>query len=252
MTACGGSEPALEKTDFETGEFRQTKKVSIYDLKAMYTGSPTVIDEDIRIEGRIVSSDMRKNIYNSVVIEDETGAIEIRIEKDKIYSTYKKWYVLSVSCNSLVLSSYGGLLQLGEGIGATSEMSSIPAYRLESVMSLQENTWAEVLPTTITMADLSGRYLSCFVRIENVQFIDEEVGMAWCDTGVNTNRHVVNTLGDTLVVRTNNHATFANHILPSGSGYIQGILGYFNRDFQISVVDWMDAEMGKPRFTPHP
>jgi hypothetical protein len=51
-----------------------------------------------------------------------------------------------------------------------------------------------------------------------------------------------------LVVRTSRYADFAHRILPSGSGYIEGVLGYFNGTYQLRVCDDQKAMMYEPRF----
>ena len=66
---------------------------SIADLKALYTGKPYHIEKDIVISGKIISSDISGNIYRSVYIQDETGAIEVKIGSTGLYNDYKLGFI---------------------------------------------------------------------------------------------------------------------------------------------------------------
>lgn len=99
-------------------------------------------------------------------------------------------------------------------------------------------------PTHCGSLDRVGTY----VAFEEVQFIDAEIGLSWSEAETDTDRHLVDRSGDTLLVRTSRYADFADWILPSGSGYIEGILGYFNGTCQLKVVVPKNVVMESPRF----
>lgn len=88
---------------------------TIAQLKALYTkpGTPVKIEQDLVIKGQVISSDEAGNIYRSLYIQDETGAIEIKIGKSSLYSDYKLGQWIYVKCDGLSLGAYEGMLQLG-------------------------------------------------------------------------------------------------------------------------------------------
>jgi hypothetical protein len=93
----------------------QTQQVNttIAQLKALYDGKPLHIDNDLVIGGKIISSDASGNIYRSLYIQDETGAIEVKIGNSGLYNDYKPGQMLYVKCQGLVIGNYGGMLQIG-------------------------------------------------------------------------------------------------------------------------------------------
>ncbi|MGM9752720.1 MAG: DUF5689 domain-containing protein [Candidatus Cryptobacteroides sp.] len=124
---------------------------TIAQLTALYTpGSPFVIEDEINIAGRVISSDKTGNFYNQVFIQDETGGIELKIGKNSLYNDYKPGQMVYVKCGpgdktwGLTLGSYGyksgnyggnGMVQLGAefapGEYATSyETSYLRSYRI--------------------------------------------------------------------------------------------------------------------------
>lgn len=102
---------------------------TIAELAALYTqGNPFIIEDDIIIEGRVISNDRPGNFYNEIFIQDETGGISIKIGKNSLYNTYKPGQKVYVKCGptasskGLTLGCYGyktgdyggnGMVQLG-------------------------------------------------------------------------------------------------------------------------------------------
>ena len=49
-------------------------------------------------------------------------------------------------------------------------------------------------------------------------------------------------------MRTSRYARFADDVLPIRSGYVEGILGWFNNSYQLRVIDARNVIMESPRF----
>ena len=65
---------------------------------------------------------------------------------------------------------------------------------------------------------------------------------------VATVRHLVDPRGDTIDVYTSPYADFVQSPLPSGSGSIEGLLGYFNRCYQLRILNSYHIAMTDVRF----
>lgn len=97
-------------------EVTKTATITIAELKEMYldNGSkPLEILGDYVIAGQVISSDESGNMYKEIYIQDETGAIDLKIGKSSLYSDYKLGQWLYVDCNGLTIGSYSGMPQLG-------------------------------------------------------------------------------------------------------------------------------------------
>lgn len=245
LAMCGSDKPALlEGSGGSTDGGGQATEITVYDLRAMYRGVPTMITEDVYLVGRIVSSDQTGNIYKSLMVEDATGGIEIKLDRTDIFRIYPRWYNVRVNCNSLVLDEYGGSMQLG--VKGTENL--IPQSQQASVLKLIPNSWTEVMPSDLSLSAVGPRYVNRLVRIAGVQFANEELGLKLTEHGQTTDRKVVDAAGNSLLVRTSAYAEFANYRIPDGSGYVQGILGYFNGKYQIVIIDYLDIQMDGARF----
>lgn len=118
FVSCDEWEPVFT-TKYDTPELYTPTDVkantTIKDLKAKYKNSPVTFDygSNVIIGGRIISEDRTGNIYRSLYIQDETGAIEVKIGKSALYNDYKRGQMLYVNCDNLTLGRYNGMLQIG-------------------------------------------------------------------------------------------------------------------------------------------
>lgn len=203
-------------------------KISVQYLKSLYKNYPLPLVDDYVLQGQVVSSDRWGNFRYSLVVQDETGGIEIKIGMKDYFTRYMLGQTVSVRCAGLVLGSYGGALQLGVPSGDERyECGLIPAEQASQYISIGQDV-GKIVPLALEAADLSMRYVGCLVRFSGVQVIREESGNAWGNPVEYTERHLEYCAGrDTVVVRTSPDAVFAGARMPSGNGDIEGVLGYF-------------------------
>jgi hypothetical protein len=249
LAACTPASVIPTPDDGDNGDIPSPgneQTISIASLKTLYTGAPTLITREVRIAGAVVSDDRQGNFYKTLVLDDGTAGIEVRVDMEDIFKTFAIHSRASVRCNGLWIGSYGGVLQLGaEPWG---ELATQPLSPVEVAEHIFADTvfYGEVRPSTLTFGELSARWVSRFVAFEGVRFIDDEKGLGWAEiegsdggaeVPVATDRHLVDAAGDTLIVRTSSHARFAAWPLPEGVGRIEGVLGAFNGDYQLVVTD---------------
>lgn len=243
LTAC--SAPSKVPEPGSPGE-----TVSIAYLKTLYKGAPVAIAGELRISGRVVGSDVKGNFYKTLVLDDGTGGIEVKLDLEEIFKYCMIDTRVTVRCNGLWLGSYGGTLQLGDEPLDGWQTRHIPEGDIPLHIQPDDSYNKPVIPRRLVFGALSAEHISSFVCFEGVQFIDEEDGFGWAETDseTDTDRHLVDAVGDTLIVRTSRYALFAHKVLPHGNGYIEGVLGYFNGSYQLRVSDDQKAVMNGGRF----
>lgn len=213
--------------------------VSIAYLKTLYNGAPMQITSELRIEGVVVSSDDQGNFYHTLVLDDGTGGIEVKLGMDQIFKQFWLHSRARVRCNGLWLGSYGGTLQLGTQSFGDYETEPLDQTEIAEHLAIDLEFHGELLPQVLTFSELSVRHISTFVAFEGVRFVEQ--GASWAETTEDapsgTDRHIVDNQGNELIVRTSRYARFASRTLPAGEGRIEGVLGYFNGNYQLTVID---------------
>lgn len=258
-SCSGGGSLSFDEYGGETGENEAgasgdpvTELVSVEYLKSMYVGEPKIVSEEVAIRGRVVENDFSGNFYQMLVVGDGSANIEIRVEGDDLYMSYPRGSVVTVQCNGLMLASESGMVRLGvksSGENPYYPIDAIGNEELDWRIRQEEDAVVGIFPDdTLTIGELTPFWLSRLIGFEEVQFIDEEVDLYWTENSTDTDRHLVDRHGDTLVVRTSRYANFADLKLPSGSGYIEGILECFNGKYQLRIGNDIYASMWAPRF----
>ena len=229
-----------------------TPNKTIKELISMYRNGGSVIEEDIIIAGKVVSSDRDGNIYKTLIIQDETGGIKIKSGLTGLYNFYKLGQTIYVKCKGLQLGAYGGSKEIGyvPGEGSTYETDYIPAGLFtEYVFAGVKGT--PLTPKLVTVEETIARTPAdnTLIKLENVQFLQSELSSTWSvDESSGINRTLQNAANKTVVVRTSGYCKFALDLLPQGSGSISAIISYFNNTPQLTVVSINDVDMNGPRF----
>lgn len=229
----------------------QTQKISIQYLKSKYNNYPLTITENIELDACVVANDRFGTFSYTLVVVDETGGIEIKVSGNELFTEFPVGQEVKIRCKGLVLGSYGGVVQMGTASADINyETSFIPASSIPAHIVIINKPINYAVPTMLTLDKLEPKHVSSFVLFKNVQFVDEELGRTWSDPDEDTDRHIIDASGDTLIVRTSRNATFAKNKLPYQSGQIEGILSYFNKRYQLRVYTSTNVVMESPRFTP--
>lgn len=89
--------------------------VNIDGLRSYYPAGATdvVISPDIVFAGRVVSSDRAGNFYNTFLIDDGTGAVEIMAGMTDLHATYHPGQRVVVRARGLAIGWRDGVMQIG-------------------------------------------------------------------------------------------------------------------------------------------
>ncbi len=239
---------------------------TIAELKSAYPGELIKLTDttfykrdSIIIEGVVISDDQAGNFYKSIVIQDATGGIEVKLDKTTLYNDYKRGQRVIVICNDLYLGDYGGLTQIGS---TYTENGYRQIGGIEGDVMINRHVYRKgkvlvpVTPLILHPNLLITSNLSKLVKVESVQFTTLALPgtnnrLTFADkVGGESIDHYINTCPSSftnLVVRSSGYAKFANDTIPSKNGSITGILSYYNGTYQLIVRDLKDIKFTNAR-----
>lgn len=226
----------------------EIRYTSVAALKELYAGYPKRITEDVMLLLWVGSSDRFGNFAGSLAAQDATGGIEIKADCNELFRYFPQRARITVRCQGLWLGESGGGLCLGAAPTYGFPTDYIPEERIPMHVKLFGDQ-AVTAPARITEIDaLDASLIHTLAGFSHVQFIDEETAFSWGEEDVAVIRHIVNKRGDTLDVYVSARAEFADKPLPTGSGYIEGILNCYAGRYSLRPVWDRAAEMDNPRF----
>lgn len=233
------------KDDFDTPpvlvpEAGFESNISIANFKALYSGNGVdSIAFDTIIQGIVVGNDESGNIYKSLIIQDQSGGIEIKLDQSSLYNQYRIGQKIYVKCKGMYLGTYGGLVQLGYLYQGS--IGRMPEIFIKDHLFLDSLPGKPLAPALKTIATLSPANLSTIVRFDSVSF-DDGGARVFCEQSVSSadDRVMRDKNGSTILVRTSKYANFASDVIPSGIGSVVGVLSIYNGAYQLYIRDRND------------
>lgn len=222
--------------------------------------------EDYIVKGRVISSDAAGNVYKSLVIQDETGALPMSINMTSMYNTYRVGQEIVIDVTGIYCGKYAGYEQLGgygeyngtpqtsfmaqETFTSHAELNLLPSPEMTIVAPGANKPSdgiyclvAEIgsLPQT---AEGQREWQGQLVEFRNVTFEGggSQTYAAESDwASGTTSRTIKDASGNSLTIRNSGYATFCKDVMPSGNGTVRGILSYFNGAYQLLIRSTADV-----------
>ena len=124
LSACYSDfdNPAVKKIYTDT-DFEGATIISIKQLKQLFydnygsganaLGKSYTVTDNYVIKGKVISSDKDGNIYRTMYVQDETGAIEVKLGVTTSYNIFPVGQTVYVKCQNLIIGNYRYMLSLG-------------------------------------------------------------------------------------------------------------------------------------------
>ena len=215
--------------------------VSIAYLKSRCKGLSATIKADISIKGTVVANDLFGEFFKTLVLVDESGGVEVSIDKERLCADFPLYSNVAITCNGLAVGRVGGKVVLGAQPTGEFTTDRIAERDISKYLLRLEGSATSVVPRRVAIADLGVEHVSDYLLFEGVRFADDEVGRTWCELVDNelceTDRHIIDKAGNTLIVRVSPYSSYATEKLPSGVGALCGIVEYSGNAFALRIAN---------------
>lgn len=212
---------------------------TIVYLRSLCKGPSVRIAQDVIVRGVVTANDIYGEFYKTLIIQDESGAIEIAADHPALSDDYPLYSEVVVHCNGLYLAEYGGKVQLGAKPDSEYGAGRIPQTELgRYIRKTADNMPLEAI--AMTFGQVAIRHVGMYVRFDGVYFTQQGT---WCDMDENdrpqtTDREIADAAGERFIVRTLSTCIYAKEKLPSGEGSLYGIIDYFNGKYSLRIIRW--------------
>lgn len=229
--------------------------LSIRELRNMhFPGNFEKILDEYTIEGTIIADDKKDNFYKSIVVQDSTAGITVRLDGFGLHNSYPVGMKLYIKLKELWLGDYGKMLQLGAGVDRSDpnfpELIAIPQPLFNRYLS-RGGILNAVVPKTVRLDELNDSLQSCLVIIADVEIPPTDTGRPFADVvnKLSVNHSIRSCKGGSVVLRTSGFASFANLKTPRGNGSITAVYSVFRTEKQLLIRDTSDLQLNGLRCT---
>ncbi len=213
---------------------------SLYE-QAVNGGNPIiVIEDDIYIEGYVVSSDKGGNFFEELIIQNKIDdsnpdndprlGFKVEINVSSLSDTYQFGQKVVIKLQGLAIGETSGVVAIGNDGG--SSINQIQAAEYRNIV-FRTNDIAEIQPIVLNPEDLTEAHENTLVQLNNMQLNRFELGatfasesfdefdglrlMESCNSGVQ------------IIMQTSTFSDFKTLLVPDGNGSVTGI---YSRDFR--------------------
>lgn len=206
-------------------------------------------DEDIYIEGYVVSSDAAGNFFKELIIQNKIDegtteqdprlGIKVDINVASLSDTYELGRKVYIKLTGLSIGESNGVLTIGTGDGA--QVKQIQPAQYRNVVIKTEEV-ATITPKVAQIQDLTEQDLNTLIKLDNMQLNRFELGATFatepidefdgfrtlesCDTGVS------------ILLQTSTFSDFKGLIVPQGQGSITGVFSRdYGDDFNVLIIN---------------
>jgi hypothetical protein len=216
--------------------------LTIRDLKAMHTiGNIEQITVDKTIAGVVIADDESGQFYKTIVIQDSTGGISVKLDGYDLYTKYPVGRQVFIKLKGLYIGDYNRLIEIGGGVdnsGSKPQVAGIASSLFDSY--IVKGTLNNVIePKVVKVADLNDSYQNTLIELDNFEFAAADTLKTFADTSLNSsavNFTIKSCDGENIILRNSSYADFAGYNLPNGNGNITAVYTVFGSTKQLTYV----------------
>jgi hypothetical protein len=159
--------------------------MSIKDLLCLHIpNNYEKISADYIIEGTVTANDKTDNFYKSIIIQDSTAAVTIKLDGYNLFTKYAVGQKVGVALNGLWLSDYAGMTQIGISVDRSDPASpfllGIPQPLMNRYIGLLAGGKL-LTPLSVLATGLVDSLKGCLVAIDQLEFVVSDTGKPYSD-----------------------------------------------------------------------
>jgi len=217
------------------------------------------------IAAYVVSSDEAGNFYKSISLQTLATAttpavgFSVPVDAANTYVDYRPGVKVYIKMKDLYTDIVYGSMRIGGIYVNSSSVASVgrlpqTEYKNKLIASCT-NVSEDVLVKQLTISQLlNDANLNTLCEVSGVQFTDAAVGRHYYesanDLGGATNWNLTDVAGNQVIFRTSSYATYASHLVATGSGKVRGVLTKYGSDYQFMARSEADVMLTGIRSTP--
>lgn len=227
--------------------------VSYSGVKQLYGNQTVQIQDDLVIEGYVVSSDAAGNFFNVLHFQDKPSApsegMQIEIELRDSHLWYPVGSKIYVKLKGLYLGKSKGNFKLGGTFNSFGNLSvgRLPYTVLKAHLVLACEQGSLVVPQQLAIDSLKESSLNTLVVLKDIEVDAAQLGMPFAEEKVETHRRLNDCNDNEISLLNSGYADFQAQPLPEGKGTISGILQKDNSDYYLVIRDLNDIQFTNGR-----
>ena len=223
--------------------------VTFNEIKNLFEGEVIQIQENLVIEGYVISTDQAGNIFSTLHIQDDpinpTAGFQIEMDLRDSHLFYELGSKIYIKLKGLYFGKSKGVYKLGGVFTSFGNLSigRLPARAVGDHLFLSCDPISNLVPKITSIPELSEDLVSTLIKLESLEVIAEEQNLTFALPKEETIRNLTNCNGGLIELLNSGYSDFQDTILPSGNGSVTAVLYRENNDYQLIIRKLDDMDM---------
>ncbi len=206
--------------------------ITLKEVIDMYQGEEVIVTDTISVYATVTMDEVEGNIYKNLYIQDQTGAINMRMTSSADLFVGDR---VRVNLLGATINNYNGVMQL-DNIDPDTKI----------VRQKQDQPLA---PEFVSIADIDTNMVNQLVRLDGVQFADADLNKTYADAAGQSSQNIIlqDCFGSSIILRTSGFANYAGDSVAKGNGSIIAIVDRYNDDLQLKIRSIKELDLSAER-----
>ncbi len=241
--ACAPTPTDITSSSDSYSDITSQSTISIAALKNLYIDGSHSINKTVSVTGSITANDLYGEYPESLVVQDSSGAIEIKVDLEGSLHQYSIGTTITLYCSDIWIASNGGTIYLGDEPTADDIVDTLSLSDFERRL-LDVNSDSDILsPLRTTIAELSTSLISTYIYIEGLTLLDDGGDRSFCtydeESGcrLSTTHTLVDGDGSDIELFVASTVIYAEESIPTGELTLYGILYGYYGNYSLRLVE---------------
>lgn len=223
------------------------------EIKNSYVDKTFQIQEDLIIEGYVVSSDVAGNFFSVLHFQNSavnpTEGFQMEIDTRETHLFYPVGSKIYIKLKGLYLGKSNEVFKIGGTFTSFGNVSvgRLPAAIVDQHIFSSCDALSILEPTRVTLGELNEGLTNTLVQFSNLEIIEDEVGEAFATIKEETERTLIDCENNEIILLNSGFSDFQSEELPSGNGTITGVLLRKKDKYKVAVRSLEDINFSQVR-----
>ena len=250
-TGCGSGH---DFGDYSESDFISTAvaNITIAELRTFYEhGGPTTFTRDYTIVGTVTADDLSGNFYRSFIVEDGTGAVEVKAGTYDLHTLYPAGREVFIHLTGMTYGQQDGMAQLGlKGLASGGFEVDFMNHNAIIEKYVTRGRMGATTPAKVSISEITAQTIGSLVTVEGLTLEGgghTTWGVPASDSynGMPQTRDIkaVTASGKVIYIHTSGYADFASAVAPEGEVSVTGIvMRRNNSSYRLKIRDLNDIK----------
>lgn len=223
------------------------------EVKNLYVDQTFQIQQDLIIEGYVISSDEDGNFFSALHFQDSptapTEGFEIAFDVRDSHLFYPVGSKIYIQLKGLYLGKSKEVFKIGGVFTSFGNVSvgRLPSTIVDNHIFVACDEIVGIEPSKISFPNIPKNLTNTLVRLDSLEVTDADVGETFALEREETERTLVDCNDNELVLRNSGFSEFQAESLPEGNGSITGVLLRENDDYRLAIRTLGDMDFNNER-----